>query len=184
MSERETAGSGEASVTDADPTAATRSEHTAAVPGAASGRTIVPAAIEPPSDDVARAPVTTALPGEHRGGFQREMTQPLPVAPPLEVHPDPAEASDPQVHWIHPPPTLPRSAGWGLLFGILGLTLSFFVGWGFPVGLIGLVLAILALRRPWERRETAVWALALSVASLVFSAGWLWWAHSQGALFA
>lgn len=139
--------------------------------------------VEPPSDDVARAPAAPTLPGEHRGGFRREMTQPLPVAPPLEVHPDPSTAQ-PSVHWIHPPPTLPRSAGWALLFGILGLILSFFVGWAFPVGLLGAVLAIVALRRPWESRELAVWALALSLASLVYSAGWLWWAYSQGALFA
>uniref|UniRef100_UPI003736DA74 hypothetical protein n=1 Tax=Microbacterium sp. TaxID=51671 RepID=UPI003736DA74 len=139
--------------------------------------------VEPPSDDVARAPAAPTLPGEHRGGFRREMTQPLPIAPPLEVHPDPSTA-EPSVHWIHPPPTLPRSAGWALLFGILGLILSFFVGWAFPVGLLGAVLAIIALRRPWESRELAVWALALSLVSLVYSAGWLWWAHSQGALFA
>jgi hypothetical protein len=145
--------------------------------------TVVPAtSIEPPSEDVALAAAAPALPGTHRGGFRREMTQPLPVAPPLLVHPDPDV--DPQVHWIHPPPALPRSAGWALLFAVLGLVLACFVGWGFPVGAVGLVLAVVALRRPWERREMAVWALALSVASLVFSAGWLWWAHTQGALFA
>jgi hypothetical protein len=144
---------------------------------------VVPAAsIEPPSEDVAATSAPPSLPGEHRGGFRREMTQPLPVAPPLLVHPDPVV--DQQVHWIHPPPALPRSAGWALLFGVLALVLACFVGWGFPVGVLGAVLAVLALRRPWERRETAVWALALNVASLVFSAGWLWWAHTQGALFA
>ncbi|WP_405371770.1 MULTISPECIES: hypothetical protein [unclassified Microbacterium] len=145
---------------------------------------VVAASVSPPSGDAARAAAPPTMPGAHRGGFQREMTQPLPVAPPLiEVHPDPASAPDPQVHWIHRPPTLPRSGGWAMLFGILALLLSLFVGWGFPVGMIGVVLAILALRRPWERRETAVWALGLSVASLLFSAGWLWWAASQGPLF-
>ncbi len=40
-----------------------------------------------------------------------------------------------------------------------------------------------ALRRPWESRALAVWALCLSVVSLVYSAGWLWWASTQGPLF-
>lgn len=140
--------------------------------------------IEPASEDVAPAPTDSALPGVHRGGFQRELTQPLPVAPPLAVHPDPDDRVSPDVRWIPQQPTLPRSAGWSLLFGVLGLVLACFVGWGFPVGLIGVALAVLALRRPWERRETALWGLGLSVASLIYSAGWLWWAASQGALFA
>ncbi|MDT3346214.1 hypothetical protein [Microbacterium aquilitoris] len=138
--------------------------------------------VEPPSVDVASAPTDSALPGAHRGGFRRELTQPLPVAPPLAVHPDPAEEASPDVRWIPPAPVLPRSAGWSLLFGALGLVLACFVGWGFPVGMIGVVLAILALRRPWEKRETAYWGLGLSIASLLYSAGWLWWAGTQGAL--
>lgn len=149
-----------------------------------------PAADEPPaapaveaaSPDVVLAPTDTALPGAHRGGFRRELTQPLPVAPPLAVHPDPDEAAAPDVRWIPPAPVLPRSAGWSLLFGSLALVLACFVGWGFPVGVIGAVLAVLALRRPWEKRETAFWGLGLSIASLAYSAGWLWWAASQGAL--
>ena len=155
----------------------------------APSRILPPTSIEPPSADVARAPATPGLPGEHQGGFRRELTQPLPIAPPLAVHPEPPAATeellnpDPQVHWIHPPPTLPHSAGWALLFGILGLILSFFVGWGFPAGLLGAVLAILAIRRPWENREMAVWALGLNLASLAYSAGWLWWASTQGPLF-
>lgn len=155
----------------------------------ASGAAVPPApplpsaSVEAPSADVARPPADSALPGEHRGGFRRELTQPLPIAPRIESHPDPSEVADPQVHWIHPPPALPRSAGWAVLFGILGLVLSFFVGWGFPVGATGAVLAVIALRRPWERREPALWALGLSVASLLFSAGWLWWASTQGPLF-
>ncbi|MDT3331823.1 hypothetical protein Q9S78_14215 [Microbacterium sp. KSW-18] len=138
--------------------------------------------VEPPSVDVASAPTDSALPGAHRGGFRRELTQPLPVAPPLAVHPDPDEEASPDVRWIPPTPVLPRSAGWSLLFGALGLVLACFVGWGFPVGMIGVVLAILALRRPWEKREAAYWGLGLSIASLLYSAGWLWWAGTQGAL--
>ncbi|MFI8632446.1 hypothetical protein ACIGEP_07635 [Microbacterium sp. NPDC077663] len=141
-----------------------------------------PAAVEPASSDVVLAPTDSVLPGAHRGGFRRELTQPLPVAPPLAVHPDPAEVASPDIRWIPPAPALPRSAGWSLLFGSLALVLACFVGWGFPVGLIGVVLAVLALRRPWEKRETALWGLGLSLGSLVYSAGWLWWAAMQGGL--
>lgn len=139
-------------------------------------------AVEAPSIDVERPPSESSLPGAHRGGFRRELTQPLPIAPPLAVHPEP-EPAPPEARWIHPPPALPRSAGWSLLFGSLGLVLACFVGWGFPVGATGAVLAIAALRRPWEKRETAFWGLGLSLASLAYSAGWLWWASAQGPLF-
>ena len=43
--------------------------------------------------------------------------------------------------------------------------------------------AIAALRRPWESRSLAVWALCLSLVSVIYSAGWLWWASTQGPLF-
>ena len=69
------------------------------------------------------------------------------------------------------------------VFGILGLAVSFLVGWGFLIGLVGAGLAIAALRRPWESRQLAVWALCLSLVSVVYSAGWLWWASTQGPLF-
>lgn len=74
------------------------------------------------------------------------------------------------------PVTLPRSASWALTFAVLGLVMSLVVGWGFPVGIAGVVLAILVLRQPGERRGMAVWALCLSLLSLLYSAGWLWWA--------
>ena len=57
------------------------------------------------------------------------------------------------------------------------------MGWGFLIGLVGAGLAIAALRRPWESRQLAVWALCLSLVSVVYSAGWLWWASTQGPLF-
>lgn len=133
--------------------------------------------IAAPSEDVATAQ-TVALPGEHRGGFRRELTEPVPVT--ASVHTDsgwtPAPGPDAVV-------ALPWSAAWALAFGVVGLIVAIFVGWGFPLGLVGVVLAIVALRRPWESRQTAVWALCLSVASLVYSAGWLWWASTQGPLF-
>jgi hypothetical protein len=122
---------------------------------------------------------TAALPGEHRGGFRRALTEPVAVTVPA---PAPADA---EVRWAPPPAApLPRSAPWALTFAILGLAISLVVGWGFLIGLLGAGLAVVALRRPWESRGMAVWALCLSLLSLVYSAGWLWWASTQGALFA
>lgn len=133
--------------------------------------------VEPPSEDVAPAEEPPPLPGEHRGGFERELTEPVGILEPVVVGPEV------EVRWAPPEPVLPRSGGWALLFGILGLVLSLLVGWGFPIGITGVVLAILALRRPWDRRGFALWGLGLSLLSLVYSAGWLLWASSQGPLF-
>lgn len=140
---------------------------------------LTPAArVEPPSEDVALAGTAT-LPGEHRGGFQRQFTEPVPVT--ASVHTDPDSAD---VQWAPAPPApLPHSAGWALTFAVLGLIVSFLVGWGFLIGLVGMGLAIAALRRPWESRAIAAWALCLSILSLVYSGGWLWWASTQGPLF-
>lgn len=128
--------------------------------------------VETPSDDV--APVaSSSLPGEHRGGFQRALTEPVAVTAPVHT----------EVRWApQPPAPLPRSAPWALTFAILGLIVSLLVGWGFLIGVVGGALSIVALRRPWESRGVAVWALCLSVLSLVYSAGWLWWAATQGPL--
>ncbi|MFT4214644.1 MAG: hypothetical protein QM622_07705 [Microbacterium sp.] len=137
---------------------------------------------EPVGEDVELA-ATAALPGEHRGGFQRELTEPVPVI--ASVTADEAYAPvSPDVRWAPPvPAALPRSAGWALTFGILGLVVSLLVGWAFLIGLLGAGLAIVALRRPWEARGVAVWALCLSVLSVIYSVGWLWWASTQGPLF-
>ncbi|WP_052226237.1 hypothetical protein [Microbacterium mangrovi] len=82
-----------------------------------------------------------------------------PGAEPVEVHPPVAERA--------------RLASWALGIAIVGLGVSFFVGWGFPLGLAAIVVAIVALRRPWESRFVAIWALALGVLSVIYSAGWL-----------
>lgn len=94
------------------------------------------------------------------------------IAPAPPVSPAPAA-----------PAPLPTTGGWALTFGILGLIVSLFVGWGFLIGLVGAALAITTLRHRWESRSLAGWALALSVLSLIYSAGWLWWASTQGPLF-
>lgn len=134
---------------------------------------IPPTRLEAPSEDVAEAEAAPELPGAHRGGFHREFTEPVPITASVHTEVERApEALD-----------LPRTAGWALVFGILGLAVSLLVGWGFLIGIVGGGLAIAALRRPWESRAVAGWALALSLLSLVYSAGWLWWASTQGPLF-
>ena len=129
------------------------------------------------SDDVTVAD-SAALPGEHRGGFQREFTEPVPITQTTKTEADWTAAPAPRAA-----DALPRSGAWALVFGILGLGVSFLVGWGFLIGFVGAGLAIAALRRPWESRSLAVWALCLSLVSVIYSAGWLWWASTQGPLF-
>lgn len=146
----------------------------AAVPPASVDRTTPVAFVETASADVAPAGTNAVVPGAHRGGYGRELTQPVPLVEPVHA----------EVQWAPAPaPPPPRSAGWALVFAVLGLLVSLLVGWGFLIGLLGLGLAIAALRRPWERRGVAAWALCLSILSLVYSAGWLWWASTQGPLF-
>lgn len=116
---------------------------------------------------------TSSMPGEHRGGYRQPMTAPVEVTAPVRT----------EVRWAPAAPApLPRSAPWALTFAVLGLVVSLLVGWGFLIGVLGAALAIAALRRPWESRPLAVWALCLSILSLLYSAGWLWWASTQGAL--
>jgi hypothetical protein len=74
-----------------------------------------------------------------------------------------------------------RLASWALGIALVALAVSFFVGWGFPLGLAAIVVAVIALRRPWERRSVAVWALVLGVLSVVYSAGWLVYAALESA---
>ncbi|WP_424449698.1 hypothetical protein [Microbacterium arborescens] len=136
-------------------------------------------AVEAPTDDVAPAPEAAPLPGEHRGGFQREFTQPTPLAYLPEVEP---VAPEPRVEWVPAPEALPRSGSWALGLSVVALVLSLFVGWAFPLGIASIVMAVLAVRRPWESRTVAVWALCLGALSVVYSAGWLVWAAAQAGL--
>ena len=143
------------------------------------------ATVEAPSPDVELAQEASPLPGEHRGGFSRLPTAPVPVT--VETAPAepggefPADAGD----WVAPDgDAFSRGlAGWALAFGIIGLIVSLFVGWGFPIGLVAVVSAIIALRRPLESRAVAVWAIALGTVSILYSAGWLLFGAMRANLF-
>jgi len=128
----------------------------------------------PPTPEVASVGDEPALPGAHRGGFQRLPTGPVGITS-QSAPADPDGEHEPLVLWATPEPEPFRRglAAWALGFAILGLAASLFVGWGFPLGLVAIVLAIMALRRPLESRAVAVWALVLAGASLLYSAGWL-----------
>ncbi|MDL5352391.1 hypothetical protein [Microbacterium sp. zg-YB36] len=129
-----------------------------------------------PTPDVAPADETLRLPGEHRGGFSR-----LPTAP---VQLTRAETASVPTTWIEPQRPTVGLAGWALGFSILGLAIACVVGWGFPIGVGSAITAIVALRRPLENRAVAVWALVLGILSVLYSAGWLYWAAQQANIFA
>ncbi|GAA1469976.1 hypothetical protein [Microbacterium thalassium] len=133
----------------------------------------------PTSADVDSRADTSRLPGQHRGGFSRLPTAPVDVT--VRTGPEPDTATN----WAQTPQAGPQRglAGWALMFAVLGLAVSMFVGWGFPIGLVGVASGILALRRPTENRALAGWAVVLGTASLIYSAGWLWFAASQANLF-
>lgn len=137
---------------------------------------------EPPSADVQLADEASPLPGAHRGGFSRLPTAPVGITTQSAPgEPDGGIAADARWRMPEPPPSR-GIAGWALAFSVGGLIVSLFLGWGFPLGLVGAVSAIVALRRPIESRQAAVWALVLGILSIVYSAGWLLWAASQSAL--
>jgi len=70
----------------------------------------------------------------------------------------------------------PRLAPWALLSAIVALFSSLFVGWGIPVAIVSVIAAIMSLRRPWESRGMATWALVLGSVATLYCAGWLLWA--------
>ena len=146
-----------------------------------------PPVVEPPSSDVAPVAAESGMPGSHRGGFERWPTAPIGVAPGSAVpEHDPSTAPEPLVLWAPPEPPVPYRglARWALGLSIVALLLSTIVGWAFPIGLMVIVLAIISLRRPIESRAAAVWALVIGVVSVLYSAGWLWFAATQVDLFA
>ncbi len=82
--------------------------------------------------------------------------------------------------WSPPTPTAPPSvAPWALAVAITALVASLFAGVLLPLGVIALVMSVISLRRAHDSRRVAIWALALAVLSIVFSAGWLLWALPQ-----
>ncbi len=149
---------------------------------AAPGR---PAAVEPPSPDVALADEASPLPGVHRGGFLRLPTAPIAVtSQSAPVEPGTDDEPAPTAQWLMPAADGPHRglAAWALAFSITGLVVSLFVGWGFPIGLVGVVSGIFAVRRPLESRAVAVWAIVVGVISILYSAGWLFYAAARASI--
>ncbi|MBU4465369.1 MAG: hypothetical protein KKH75_05940 [Actinobacteria bacterium] len=170
------------------------------------GKVMPPAAprpaprMEAPSADVAPAAPQARMPGAPRTGFLRLPTAPLgvtstsaPVEPGTmpevesDIGSDDGSGSDAVATPLWKPsaatPEPQRGvAGWALAFSGIGLAVSFFVGWGFPIGIVGTITAIVALRRPFESRAVACWALVIGIASVVYSAGWLLWAASSAGI--
>jgi len=135
-----------------------------------------------PASGLTAAADATPLPGAHRGGFSRELTGPIGItieSAPIEPGTEDALDYTP-AEWVAPEPRA-RFGGWALAFAVLGLLVSFLVGWGFLLGLVAMVAGAMALRRG-EPRAIAIWALAQAGLSILYSAGWLIWAASQGAL--
>lgn len=134
--------------------------------------------VEPPSPDVEARAASSALPGQHRGGFSRLPTGPVDVTVPS------GPTIDTDAVWAQVQPAGPQRglSGWALAFAVMGLAASLVVGWGFPIGIVAVISGILALRRPTESRPVAIWAIVLAAVSLVYSAGWLWFAASQANL--
>lgn len=121
------------------------------------------------------------VPGALRAGFDRLPTAPVPAQ--SQSGPREDGSGEPGLPAWMPQPEAPRTrrgyAGWALGVAIVGLAVSLFAGWGLPLGLVAVVVAILALRRPWESRAIAVWALVLGGVSVLYSVGWLLWAASR-----
>ncbi len=88
-------------------------------------------------------------------------------------------AARPEVVWA--PAALVRKGigGSALSFSISALIGSCVVGWLFPLGIFALVLGIVAVRRPAESTALGRWAIGLSILSLIYSAGWIWWVGRQ-----
>jgi hypothetical protein len=133
--------------------------------------------IEAASPDVAVVPAASRIPGAPKEGYHQ-----LPTAPVITSAPEPVDGES--VEWtppdaLAPAPRRPVVAAWALGVAVVALAASLFVGWMLPLALVAGVAAIVALRRPREPRAVAVWALVLSAAALLFSAGWLVWALPQ-----
>ncbi len=137
----------------------------------------------PASPELEVDPGSAVLPGEHQGGFQRLPTAPLDV-PATDAGPDDEPEPLAGAEWTAPAEVHHGGmSGWALGLAVVALGASFFVGWTFPLGIAGAIVAIVALRRPWDSRVVAGWALALSILSVAYSAGWILWLVGQGHVF-
>jgi len=123
-----------------------------------------------------------ALPGEHRGGFQRLPTAPVDVTP-TDVGPSEDIEPLPDAEWVGTEQVHGTLSAWALGLAVVALAASFFVGWTFPLGIAGVIVSAVALRRPWDSRFMAAWALGLSILSVLYSAGWLVWLAVHEQLF-
>ncbi|QAY59004.1 hypothetical protein ET475_02675 [Microbacterium protaetiae] len=133
----------------------------------------------PASPEIELGMGDAALPGAHKGGFQRLPTAPVNL-PATDVGPSEDLPPLPDAEWVAPVRVRHGMSGWALGLAVMALGASFFVGWTFPLGLAAAIVSIVALRRPWDSRVVAGWALALSILSVLYSAGWLLWlAHQQ-----
>lgn len=132
-----------------------------------------PPVVEPPSADVVAASPAPRIPGAAREGYAQ-----LPTAPVIVSAEGPVEGD--RVEWGPPPEPRRAPVGpWALAVAVVALAASLFVGWMLPLGVAGIVTAIVTLRRRGESRAVAVWALVLSIVSVLYSAGWLLWALPQ-----
>lgn len=136
----------------------------------------------PASPEVEIGAPDASLPGAHKGGFQRLPTAPVDV-PETDTGPTEDPEPLPTAEWIEPEPLRHGMSGWALGLAVVALGASFFVGWTVPLGIAGIIVAIIALRRPWDSRVVAGWALALSILSVAYSAGWLLWLADQQHVF-
>lgn len=100
-------------------------------------------------------------------------------APPVGDESTAQPAPQPEVLWA--PAALVRKGigGSALSFSISALIGSCVVGWLFPLGIFALILGIVAVRRPAESTSLGRWAIGLSILSLIYSAGWIWWVGRQ-----
>jgi len=91
-----------------------------------------------------------------------------------------AAFGDHVIPYVPPAPKSPPSlAPWALLLAIAALVSSLFWGWLLPLSAVAAIVAAMSLRRTHDSRGVSLWALALSLLSGVFSAGWLIWGFSQ-----
>lgn len=105
-----------------------------------------------------------------------------PLAPAPDESAETALATDSgpvEVRWAPREPVRRGLGGSALSFGIAALAGSFLVGWLAPLALIGIVIGIFAIRSPVESTRLGAWGIALSILSLIYSAGWIWFTGSR-----